>query len=550
MSDFTSVKLIFTITLVFCFTFSVFSENKPVFDKSFFPNTSSKSSRHLNSFISKKIFDADVKEFNNTAGSDGAGTDFTKLSGTHTYTALRLERTELPNVFLHVVDEDSIQVNQLESEEDSTQKREQLIANQNNPKTDNSKENSELQKKKNFPRSLLTGEKLLHIFLSDAKAEKLKKELIIYGENHVPQNFRNFYFALIDLFFQYPVIFVFVIFIFIFIINIISVILILNYTVRRKNHKARYAEVYERMYEEVLFSYIFGEIEWDKVLVRLQKIDKHRNRRILTSVLLNFHENLKGEVEKFIPEIFYNLGLYKDSLKLANSFNSYKKAQGIRELTYLYPKGAKEIVEKYVNYSDDMVRAEAQMAYIRLNQKNPFEFLSNLTKPITRWTQLSAFYMIRLYQLPVPSFSNYLYSNHPTIKNFSLQMITYFQQLENIPEILDMLNSKVERTRYLSYKAVNDLRLYEGRVSIRKRYRKETYKNKLEIIKALKNIGTEEDFQFLEIIIKSESVSLKLEACRSMYFMNQEGRERLVKMSKEPNSDIEQFIAHITDNRN
>jgi hypothetical protein len=461
MSNFTSVKLIFTFLFFFCFTHSVFSENKPSLNKSFVQNT-----------------------------------------------------------------------------------------NQQSTETNDSKENNELLKKKTYPGSLLNGKKLIHIFLNEAKTEKLKNELIVYGENHVPQNFRNFYLTIIDLSFQYPVIFIFVIFILFFIINIISVILILNYTIRKKNYKARYAEIYERMYEEVLLSYIFGEIEWEKVIERLQKLNKRQNRKILTSVLLNFHENLKGEVEKYIPEIFYNLGLYKDSLKRANALNSFKKAQGIKELTYLYPQGAKEIVEKYVNYSDDMVRAEAQMAYIRLNQNNPFEFLGNLTKPLTRWTQLSAFYMIRLYQLPVPSFSTYLYSNHPTIQNFSLQMITYFQQLENIPEILDMMNSKVERTRYLSYKAVNDLRLYEGRVPIKKKYRKETYYNKLEIIKALKNIGTEEDFQFIEIIIKSESVSLKLEACRSMYFMSQEGREKLVKMSEEPNSDIEQFIAHITDYRN
>lgn len=461
MSNFTSVKLIFTIVFIFCFTHSVFPENKPVSKKSFIQ-----------------------------------------------------------------------------------------IANQQNPKTDDTNENSELQEKKNSPKSLLTGKKLLHIFLNNTKAKKFKNDLIAFGENHVPQNFRSFYLALIDIFFQYPVIFVFIFLILFFIVNIIGVILILNYTIKKKNKKAKYSKMYERMYEEVLLSYIFGEIQWDKVLIGLQKINKRQNRKILTSVLLNFHENLKGEVEKYIPEIFYNLGLYKDSLKLANSFNTFKKAQGIRELTYLYPERAKKIVEKYVNYSDDMVRAEAQMAYIRLNQKNPFEFLSNLTKPLTRWTQLSAFYMIRLYQLPVPSFFRYLYSNHPTIQNFSLQMITYFQQLENIPEILDMMNSKVERTRLLSYKAINDLRLYEGRVAIRKKFRKEIYKNKLEIIKALKNIGTEEDFQFLEIVIKSESVSLKLEACRSMYFMNQEGRERLVKLSKEPNSDIEQFIQHITDYRN
>jgi hypothetical protein len=304
------------------------------------------------------------------------------------------------------------------------------------------------------------------------------------------------------------------------------------------------------MYEEALLSYIFGEKDWDKVKVKLKKIKRKKNRKIIVSILLNLHENLKGEVDKFIPDIFLRLGLYNDSLKAAKSSFTYQKVQGIRELTYLYPKGAIEIVPGFVNNPDDVVRAEAQMAFIRLNENNPFEFLSSLTRSFTRWTQLSAFYLFRLYQLPVPSFADYLYSKHPTVRNFSLQMITYFQQLENVSEVFNMLKSSEERTRFLSYRAINDLRLYEGKILIKQSYWDETMKNKHEIIKAFKNIGGDEDFEFLEKIIATESVSLKIEACRSMLFMSSEGRERLTKLSEESQPELKHFIAHVTDPRN
>jgi hypothetical protein len=208
------------------------------------------------------------------------------------------------------------------------------------------------------------------------------------------------------------------------------------------------------------------------------------------------------------------------------------------------------IISGLINNSNDHVRSEAQTAYIRLNPDKPFRFFKILTKAFSPWTQLSAFYLLRLHQLPVPSFADYLYSKHHTVRNFSLKMIIYFQQLENISEVYKMLESKMELTRFLSYRAINDLRLYDSRLLLKNKFRDETNKNKIEIVRAFKNIGTSEDFDFLEIIIKSESVSLKLEACRSMYFLSTEGKERLLKLNLESNVNLDEFIAHITDPRN
>jgi len=129
-------------------------------------------------------------------------------------------------------------------------------------------------------------------------------------------------------------------------------------------------------------------------------------------------------------------------------------------------------------------------------------------------------------------------------------MIIYFQQLENVGKILKMLENKDEQIRFLSYKAINDLRLFEGKELIKNKFSKETDKNKLEIIEALRNTGDLEDFDFLTSIIECEPISFKIEACRSMYFMNNEGRERLLKLKNESIPEIELYIAHITDQRN
>ena len=391
---------------------------------------------------------------------------------------------------------------------------------------------------------------ILGIFLSDDEISSLKKQLTDYGNNHFPPKIRPGYLAVVEKAFEYPLILLFVVIVLFFIINILIMFVLLNNTIKRKSYKERFEIIYSKMYEEVLLSYMFGSIDWETVKLKLKRHNKRANRKILISVLMNFKSNFKGELEHFIPEIYTKLGLHIDSMKQAGSYYNYKKVRGIIELILLYPEGAKEIVKKLINDPNDYVRAEAQTAYIRLNPDTPFSFFYNLEKPFTRWTQLSAFNLIRLHSLPVPSFGQFLNSKHYNIKNFSLRMITFFQQLESAPEVVKMIENEREQTRYLAYRAINDLRLYDSHELIKNKYEKETLRNKLEIIKALKNIGIKEDFDFLEEVMKMENMSMKTEACRSMYYMSAESREKLMQISESTVPEIELLILHVTDPRN
>lgn len=386
--------------------------------------------------------------------------------------------------------------------------------------------------------------------LGDRNVIEIKKDLIVYGNNHFPVFFRKFYIRVIEKTYLYPIILLFIFLIFIFILNIILVLLGIYFSNRTKNRRDKYIRIYSNLYERILRSYLFGETDWDKTLVKLKRINKPLNRKILTLVLFNFQENLTGEMDTQIPEIFVKLGLYKDAENTAKSSFYYHQIIGMRELTNLYPQGAMALVKIHLNDPNDLVRAEAQIAYIRLHPAKPFDFFRSLTSPFTRWTQLSAFYLFRLHQIPVPSFVDYLDSEHPNVRNFCLRMIIYFQQLENATAVFNLLDSQLELTRFLSIRAINELRLFQGKDLIKNRYPTETGKNRMEIIKTLKNIGNSDDFNFLESIIQSGSISEKTEACRSLYFMNTEGRERLLAMKQQSDIEIDKYLEHITDLRN
>jgi hypothetical protein len=334
------------------------------------------------------------------------------------------------------------------------------------------------------------------------------------------------------------------------VINILLIILTLYYTNTRKNRRDRYFSIYSNHYEEVLRKYLFNEIDWDLTLVKLKRYKRPLNRRILISVLVNFQEILRGDVDNAMSDIYYRLGLYNDSIRLTRSSRFYKKILGFRELTNLYPKGAEEFIEQYINSPDDLVAAEAQASYILLHPENPFDFLKKLTGPFTRWTQLTAFYLLRKHPISVPSFAGYLQSENRNIKKFSLRMIIYFQQIECESEILKMLDNPDETVRFLCIQSINSLRLFSGKELLKNRYPSETLKNQTEIVKALRNIGENEDYDFLENIIKSGSITLQTEACRALYYLNPECLDRLKLTDPKSELKIKQFIAHVTDQRN
>lgn len=420
-------------------------------------------------------------------------------------------------------------------------------------------ENQELNSADTFPlkKTIDSSEKQKHlkhsvinVFISDKRIELLKKNLVEYGKKHFPRKVRVVYLDIIEKVFDYSILLLFAALILFFIANIAIVLLTLNFTIKRKTQKEKFERIFGKMYEEVIMEYIFGNIDWEKALIKLKRIKYKANRRILIAVLMNYKANFKGELENFIPEIYLKLNLQKDSLKLAKSRHSHKKVMGFVELTHLYPQGIKGMINTLINDPNDYVRTEAQIAYVTLNTESPFGFFNSLKRPFAKWTQLSVFYLIRLNQIPVPSFAGFLSFKHCNIKNFSLKMITFFQQLEDVSEVIKMVDSEMEETRFLAYKAINDLRLYDSRELIKKKFDGETNRNKIEILKAFKNIGDTNDFAFLEEVMKTGSTSLKLEACRSVYYMGQESRDKISKHTKEEIPELELLLAHVMDPRN
>ena len=386
--------------------------------------------------------------------------------------------------------------------------------------------------------------------MSWERLQNIEIKLIDGAKFFLPRSFVPVYIRMIDKAIKFPVILFFLMLIILFILNAIVIIIILEVSNTLKNQIERYHELYQAMYERVLTGYLFQEFDIETAVYRLKKMQYRRNRKIFVSVLFNFQKNLSGDSDQKILEIFFRLGLNEDAVKKINSHSLYYQILGLRELTNFHPSGAFSVVESHINDKKDALRAEAQTSYVRLNHEEPFSFIKNLRKPFTRWTQLTSFYIFKLHKLPAPSFAEFLQSDLYNVQNFSLRMITYFQQQENAGEIIKLLGAVRYLTRYLAIRAIVDLGVREAKPLLKERFEDEIYRNKLEIVRAMQHIGNTDDFNFLDKIIRGNDVTLKIEACRSMYFMNSSGMKNLLLLNQEQELCLEPFIAHINDPRN
>jgi hypothetical protein len=380
--------------------------------------------------------------------------------------------------------------------------------------------------------------------------QRIEIKLIEGAKIYLPRSVVPFYVRMIDRAIRFPVILFFMMLIFLFVLNAILIMVILEVSNTLKNQVERYNILYQEMYERALTGFLFQEYDIEAAVSRVKKIHRRRNRKIFVSVLFNFQKNLSGDSDQKILEIFFRLKLNEDAIKKTKSHSFYRQILGLRELTNLYPSGALPVVVSNINDDNDELRAEAQTSYVRLDFDEPFGFMRNLRKPYTRWTQMTAFYIFKLHKLPAPDFSEYLQSELYNIQNFSLRMITHFQQKENAGEIIELLYAERNQTRFLAIKAISELGIQEAKPMLKYMYENETFLNKIEILKALLNFGDIDDFEFLEKIIRGNNVSLKIEACRSMYFMNTSGMENLLRLSQEKELALEPYIAHIYDSRN
>ena len=302
-------------------------------------------------------------------------------------------------------------------------------------------------------------------------------------------------------------------------------------------------------YQTLLVDYLFSD---DKEMFReIQKIATSQfNKEILINQMIDLSVNLSGEAKEKLRNLYLELQLDRDSIAKAYSSKWHIQIKGFKELAFMNIRETNWKIRNALKNNNNILRMEAQLALVRLNEEDPFKFLDDLKKPFTLWEQLNVHELITFHNLPIPDFSRWINSPNKTVIIFSLRMIQVFKQNQAVQAVITCLEHPDHEVRQTAIKVCGEIQLHDALPHLRQMYKKEDYSNCVAIIQAMGKMPDESVLGFLKLVLdKEEDVQLQILAALAIAKMGEVGIAALVKLVKSEYKDYQIIIRHVLDKR-
>ncbi|HXS38437.1 MAG TPA: HEAT repeat domain-containing protein [Flavipsychrobacter sp.] len=271
----------------------------------------------------------------------------------------------------------------------------------------------------------------------------------------------------------------------------------------------------------------------------LKYLKKPISRQLAIDQLINTRKNISGEAINNVIWLYNYLNLKEDSLKKFQSNVWYKKARGIYELYMMNQRDMLLKIFKRTNSQNEYIRMEAQIAIIGFSGFEGLVFLNTLTYSLTEWhqikllEQLSTFNQVHLEKLP-----KWLQSSNKSVVMFALKLADVYQQIFVHDEVTECLKDENEKIRLQAIKTLSRIAVDNTPQILQDQYDNEEYATKLEILRQLAIIGSEEDIPFLLEKLNESDDNLKLEATRAIMKCSSNGEEIVEKKIENDNIPV------------
>jgi hypothetical protein len=326
---------------------------------------------------------------------------------------------------------------------------------------------------------------------------------------------------------------------------ILLLVILLNR--RRMEREAKLQQFLMEKYQGLIVDYLFGTASADDF--RPIASDNYR-RQVLIDQMIDVSINLKGEEASKLTGLYKHLGLDRDSVRRANDPRWHKKIKGFRELAFMNIREANDTIYKALNSSNEILRMEAQIALVRLSDKESFEFLSHLERPFSLWEQITLHELIIHHDIPIPSFKKWLSSPNHTVVMFALRMIREFRQTDAEDEVKNALLHKELVVRQLAVQVAGDLEMRSALNVMKQMYKNQEYSICLEIIRSMGKMPDLSMLGFLKLVLdKEDDVQLQIEATKAIENNGEEGVKTLVKLMKSEYKNYNIIVRHVLDRR-
>lgn len=266
--------------------------------------------------------------------------------------------------------------------------------------------------------------------------------------------------------------------------------------------------------------------------------------------LVHYHASFTGKTAEILRQLYLALQLDALAYKRLNDSDWEVQVYGIKLLAQL---SIREAAPKLLAFTDDEIgtlRMEAQAAFLKLSDEHPFRFLDRARERILDWHQLVLIDVItKSKNLKIPSFSFWLNSKNDTVVLLCLKLIRYYQQFEAISSLTNLLNHSNEQVRLLAIDLLGQFEAHSSEQLLVKQYKNATQIEKSAIIKALGQIASGQQLDFLLEQVEADSHELVFNSLRAIQAHGLSGERLIQSVYNVAQPSKKALIDHLLDPR-
>jgi tetratricopeptide (TPR) repeat protein len=311
--------------------------------------------------------------------------------------------------------------------------------------------------------------------------------------------------------------------------SMIILLVIILITRARREYLEKVKERLSEEYQTLLINFLYSPENDEEIQKSLRKIARTDfTRKLLIDQMIDLSINLKGKEEQKLRSLYFDMKLDTDSFDKSKSLFWHTRVKGFRELAFMNIPNARNIITKALKSNNSIVRMEAQLALVRLDEKDPYRFLDTHKLPFSLWEQNNIYEMIRYHDLPVPDFRRWLNVQNHSVVLFAIDMIRIFKQRDSATKLIPMLKERDVVVRGHLIKTLGSLKIKEAIPTFKEIFPRESFDNKMLILQALGKFEDETNIPFFKKVLDEEDeVYIQVEAARGIRDTGETGKKIL-----------------------
>jgi len=302
-------------------------------------------------------------------------------------------------------------------------------------------------------------------------------------------------------------------------------------------------------YRDFITEWLYEDHEGIVPGLLIKELKNRIHRDVFTSNLLSLHSNLTGESAEKLVKLFHLTRLKNYSVQKVNHSLWHIKATGFRELAQMKIEEGNSLIYKYLDSDNEILKIEAQSAWIQLNPNDPLSFYNESNAQFTEWGKLNLLRSLRK-GATIPNFGRWLKSDSKSVTLFALRMTGIFKQLDNVEMVVQRLDDSDPEIRYEAICTLGKLALQSPVSKLQQMLSNEGVANKIEVVRSLILISDISNVLFFEKMLKSETnVQLRILVAKGLVLLNEFGLERLDSIFLGADPVLKKIIIHAKDDR-